>query len=149
MKRAATIALLSLASLTLTSCERGIDIQIAGAPFEPEFLVAGFDNGLFRGPQPGIDNVDVGQARGGQNRALWSIDRDPSCAPTSRFHYGAAPDGWSTRVKGRPLEAGVTYVVSMSGCGFIGGRVFKILRGKIVSADGFGDQPIETISAMK
>jgi hypothetical protein len=121
-----------------------------GAPTEPDFILSPFQGGLFPGPMPAVDSVEVAEvAEGGHWREIWEMSRDPKCAPTSRFHYGETPPEWHAWTKPEPLQPGVTYVVDMSGCGFAGARAFKILRGKLVSAEGGGDAPVKSIEAMK
>lgn len=149
MRRFGIIAFLIIAIVPLTGCQMGFDLQIVGTPTEPDFVLSPYSEGLFGGSQPAVDHLSVGEVRDGQNHTVWAIARDPKCAATSHFHYGQTPAEWTAWTKPEPLQPGVTYVVGMSGCGFVGGRAFKILRSKIVSAEGDGDLPIKTVEAMK
>ena len=149
MRRLTTVAVVCFTILPIAGCQMGFYLQIVGAPTEPDFVLSPFENGLFGGSPPAIDNVSVAEVSEGHGHAVWAISRDPRCTVTSRFHYGATPADWTASAKPEPLKPGKTYVVEMSGCGFIGGRAFKILGGKIVSAEGFGDMPIKSVEAMK
>lgn len=147
MTQIARVLIVGFATAALSSCERGVNIEIVGSPSEPDFLLSTAGLTLWAGPMPGIDNLEVVQAsRGGR---VWGISRDPSCTPTPRFRFGVIPGGWRQWSTPQRLQDGVTYVLSVSGCGWLGGRTFKVLGGRIVSRDGFGDEPIKEVQAMK
>jgi len=126
----------------LTGSSRGFDLRIEGSPSAPRFAFSGFKGLLGQGPAPALDNLVVGAVGQGP---VWAINREPACAPTPSIRFGAVPPGWTQRVAPKPLRDGVVYVVSGSGCGFFGGRTFKILRGQIVSREGTGDAPIREV----
>ena len=142
--------LATLAALPLGSCERGFRVELAGRPNDPDILLSPFGSGLLAGDQPSIDFLSVWPyVDGRQSRPIWAIDRDPSCRPTPRFHYGTIPPGWTASIAAEPLVPGRTYVLSMSGCGFIGGAAFKNLNSKLVWQEGSGDAPTRAVDAMR
>lgn len=128
--------------LLLTGCTRGYDLSIGGSPSAPQFTFSGFKSVFGEGPAPALNDIVVTAEEEGP---AWLITRGSACAPTPPMRFGAVPPGWTQRVAPKPLREGVVYVVSGSGCGFFGGRTFKILRGKIVSREGTGDAPINEV----
>jgi len=135
----------AVAALLLSSCERGLKIAIVGSPSEPDFLLSAIGGGPLGGPGPAIDNLKVADTQGGP---VWAISRDPACTPTPSFRFGTVPAGWRERSPPQRLREGVTYVLTVSGCGSFGGRTFKLLRGQIVSSDGTGDEPVKSVEAI-
>jgi hypothetical protein len=148
MRRPLAAVIVLLLTSQLEGCQRGLDLEISGAPLEPDFVLRGYDGPFGRGPQPGIDQIEVQQVSG-QAHKVWSMSRDPSCTPTYQLRYGVIPTGWTAWTTAEHLNPAETYVVSVSGCGFVGGRAFKILRGSIVSRDGSGDEPIREVEALR
>jgi hypothetical protein len=123
--------LVCVAALALSSCERGLNVEITGAPDAPDFFLSA--KGLFRAAEPAVGYLNVAEVSAGRYHPIWGINRGPACTPTPRFHFGTVPAGWRESTGPQRLKEGVTYVLSVSGCGFSGGRVFKILGGHIVS----------------
>jgi len=138
--------LVCVAALALSSCERGLNVEITGAPDAPDFFLSA--KGLFRAAEPAVGYLNVAEVSAGRYHPIWGINRGPACTPTPRFHFGTVPAGWRESTGPQRLKEGVTYVLSVSGCGFSGGRVFKILGGHIVSREGTGDDPIKAVQAL-
>ncbi|HEX7887415.1 MAG TPA: hypothetical protein VF474_15680 [Phenylobacterium sp.] len=126
-----------------------MEIDVVGSLAKLDFLFSRFRNGPIPGKQPAVDRLEVVQVSGGEGQVVWSISRDPTCVPTPKLAYGGVPTGWKEQVQAEALKPEVTYVLTASGCGFYGGRTFKILRGKIVSKVGNGDMPVREVQAME
>lgn len=135
--------------LTLTGCERGFVVTVSGPPSQPTFELHPFKTfGVLAGPQPAIDYLFVtAEDAATPARAVWVISRSPSCTPTHAFRYGVAPRGYEVSTAPAPLIEGVVYRVSMSGCGFSGGVIFKAVGGRIVQVEGTGDEPGRRVRA--
>jgi hypothetical protein len=139
--RALAVGLMGLA---LSSCQRGLRIEVTGSTVAPDFRL---HRSFLFDPPPGIDSLVLVEVVNGSSRTVWAIARDPSCAPMQEFRLGRVPDGWRELTAPLPLRAGVTYVLTASGCGFYGGKTFKVLRGRFVARDGNGEAPIRAIQA--
>lgn len=140
--------IVTLSALPLASCQRGMEIDVVGSLAKLDFLFSGFRSGPIRGKQPAVDRLEVVQVSGEKRQVVWSISRDQSCSSTHRLAYGDVPAGWKEWVEAQALKSEVTYVLTASGCGFYGGRIFKMVRGKIVSKAGNGDMPVREVQAM-
>ncbi len=103
----------AMALLAFAACKPRIDISVASARLpRPEFSIRYEDGGF-----------SDGQVRTEAGVVMWAFSTNPA-RPVSVgvLVYGETPEGFSTTEGPRPLEAGRTYVLELSGRGLGTGR---------------------------
>ena len=75
-----------------------------------------------------IDDLIVEEGYGtSQAVVVWHVRASGKCVDVSSLRYGARIEGMATVVAAQPLRTAVTYDVSVSGPGVLGGGQFQIV----------------------
>lgn len=126
-------------SLMLSSCQIGVDVDVSGPAAAPIFTFSNM--GWFGGDEPPtFDRLRVSENSTRGWPGVWQLDREEGgCRPaTGRVVYGRTPYGFVVSEEASPLREGVTYELSIGGCGASGGALFKVVNGQVKTVNANG-----------
>jgi hypothetical protein len=121
-------------ALPIGGCGLDLDIDVAGQPSRPSFILRG---GLRLGPHRLYDFIVRRFAEGAWEQrpelVVWAIRRKgEGTIRAESLAYGQAPPDARTAHPAEPLEPGTVYVVTASGPGYAGSRYFAIKDGRLL-----------------
>lgn len=123
-------AIVLMSSLVMSSCDRGVRMEISGKPGHP---IVSFSNGqLLSNDPPCFTLISVRPASSDHGSLMWSISSAPKCVKLSSIEYGSQPDGFRVITAPKALDPGEEYVVHAVGHGWLGHAKFKFENNKYV-----------------
>lgn len=123
MNKFVKYVLAAISSLTLTGCQPGCRVKVSGSA---EALVIELIDGMpFYSGAPPISSLMIKAMDA--DRPAWEFHAPSNgCRPLKKLNYGELPQGFVADHGPVALKIGMTYEISVFGCGRTGGTWFRV-----------------------